>query len=97
MTAAVTPVPQVLMIGLDGSTPFDLKTASSSEAGRRVLLFGSRRSVIGTEMEYGMCPDDKPAKISYAILAACGSSRSVPSLGSGSTPFQRAKLRASRI
>ena len=51
MIAAVTPVPQLLMIGLDGSTPLDLKMAWSSEAGRRVLSFGSRRSVMGTEVE----------------------------------------------
>jgi hypothetical protein len=60
MTAAVTPVPQLLMMGLEASTPFDLKTAWSSDAGRRVLSFGSRRSVIGMDMEYGIWPDDRP-------------------------------------
>jgi len=63
MIAAVTPVPQLFMIGLDGSTPFDLKMAWSSEAGRMVLSFGSRRSVMGTEVEYGMCPDESPDEI----------------------------------
>jgi hypothetical protein len=64
MTAAVTPVPQLFIIGLEGSTPFDLKMAWSSEAGRRVLSFGSRRSVIGTEVEYGICPDESPGGVS---------------------------------
>jgi hypothetical protein len=62
--AAVTPVPQLLMIGTPGFIPLDSKTALSSEAGRRVLSFGSRRSATGTEMEWGMCPEDRPVLVS---------------------------------
>lgn len=51
MTAAVTPVPQLVIMGLEGSTPFDLKTACSSVSGSKVLSVESRRSEIGTEME----------------------------------------------
>lgn len=51
MTAAVTPVPQLLIMGFEASTPFDLNTACNSAAGRKVLSLGSSRSVIGTEME----------------------------------------------
>ena len=64
MTAAVTPVPQLLIMGFEGSTPLDLKIAWSLEAGRRVLSLGSRRSVIGTEVECGMCPDERPSLVS---------------------------------
>jgi hypothetical protein len=60
MTVAVTPVPQLLMIGFEGSTPLFLKMALSSDAGRSVLSFGSRRSEMGTEMELGMCPEESP-------------------------------------
>lgn len=64
MIAAVTPVPQLFMMGLEGSTPLDLKTACSSEAGRKVLSLGSRRSATGTEVECGICPDERPTPVS---------------------------------
>lgn len=67
MTAAVTPVPQLLMIGFAGSTPLDLKTAWSSGAGRRVLVLGSRSSETGTEIEYGMWPEDNPGMVSILV------------------------------
>lgn len=60
MTAAVTPVPQLVMMGFEGSTPLVAKTAWSSEAGRRVLVSGWRSSEMGTEMEWGMWPDERP-------------------------------------
>lgn len=51
MTAAVTPVPQLAMMGLDGSMFLDLNTSWSFSAGRSVLLSASRSSVTGTEVE----------------------------------------------
>lgn len=66
--AAVTPVPQLLMMGFEGSMPLDLKTAWSSEAGRKVLSLGSRRSVIGTGVEYGICPEERPMPVSTSDL-----------------------------
>lgn len=64
ITAAVTPVPHEAMIGFEGSMPLDLKTSWSVAAGRNVLSFGSRRSETGTEMELGMCPDERPFVVS---------------------------------
>jgi hypothetical protein len=63
MTAAVTPVPQLAMMGLEGSMFFDLNTSWSLAAGRSVLLSASRSSATGTEMEYGMCPEDRPTVV----------------------------------
>ena len=54
MTAAVTPVPQLLMMGLDGSMPLDLKRAWRSDDGSRAFVSASRREDTGTEMEYGI-------------------------------------------
>lgn len=51
MTAAVTPVPQLAIMGFDASMFLDAKTSLSFAAGRRVLVEASRRSVMGTEME----------------------------------------------
>lgn len=70
--AAVTPVPQLLMIGTSGFMPFDSKTALSLEAGRRVLSLGSRRSATGTEMEKGMWPEDRPVVVSMLLLVCTG-------------------------
>lgn len=61
MTAAVTPVPQLLIMGFEESTPFDLKIFFNSCAERKVLSLGSSRSEIGTDIECGMCPDESPA------------------------------------
>lgn len=52
------------MMGFEASTPFDLKIAWSSDAGSRVLSLGSRSSVMGIEMEYGMCPEERPVSVS---------------------------------
>lgn len=51
MTAAVTPVPQLVMMGLDASMFLDLKTSWSFSADKSALLSASRRSLTGTEME----------------------------------------------
>ena len=51
MTAAVTPVPQLAIMGFEGSMFLDLKTSCSFSAGRSVLLSASRRSETGTEYE----------------------------------------------
>jgi hypothetical protein len=61
MTAAVTPVPQLAMMGFEGSIPLDSKTFLSCSADRKVFDSGSRRSAIGTEVECGICPDESPA------------------------------------
>ena len=60
MTAAVTPVPQLLMMGLVGSMPLARKTSRSWSAGRKALVVGSRRSETGTEMLEGMWPELRP-------------------------------------
>jgi hypothetical protein len=51
MTAAVTPVPQLAMMGFEASMFLALKTSWSFSAGRSALLSASRRSLTGTEME----------------------------------------------
>jgi hypothetical protein len=63
MTAAVTPVPQLVMMGFDGSTPLREKRSLSSWAGSKVLSSGLRRSDTGTEMEWGMCPEERPISV----------------------------------
>lgn len=67
MTAAVTPVPQLAMMGFDESMFLDLKTSWSLAAGRSVLVSASRRSETGTEIEWGMCPDERPIAISTSV------------------------------
>ena len=61
MTAAVTPVPQLLIIGLAGSMFLLWKTLRSSSGGSKALVFGSSSSGTGTLIEPGMWPDERPA------------------------------------
>jgi hypothetical protein len=51
ITAAVTPVPQLAMMGFEASMFLDAKTSFSLAAGRRVFVEASRRSEMGTEIE----------------------------------------------
>src|SRR5690242_18911382 len=59
--AAVTPVPQLVIIFLVGSTPLASKTFLNSSGLRKVLVTGSKRSDMGTLILPGICPLLKPS------------------------------------
>jgi hypothetical protein len=60
MVAAVMPVPQVLMIGLEGSIPLLSKIALSSRGERNAFVAGSRSSEAGKLIEPGILPERIP-------------------------------------
>src|SRR3569833_3316385 len=66
MTQAVTPVPQLEMSGLAGSTPFSLNNVCSFSEGRNALVLGSSTASKGMLMAPGMCPEDRPGRGSGA-------------------------------
>lgn len=73
MIAAVTPVPQLLMMGLLGSTPFSWNILRSSSAGNKALDLESSKSENGTLIEPGMCPEGRPAQTSLPLEVTDGS------------------------